>query len=99
MMIALLLGQSVGAQAGMRILTNHIGYETTGPKHAVILGKADDTVSSFKIKESATDRIVFSGTAKKLGRVKKWKDWHFWTIDFNEVTGDGTYYIECLTGR
>ena len=99
LMIALLLGQTVGAQTRMRILTNHIGYETTGPKHAVILGKADDTVSSFKIKESATDREVFSGTAKKLGPVKKWKDWHFWTIDFNEVTGDGAYYIECLTGR
>ena len=99
LMIALLLGQAVGAQTRMRILTNHIGYETTGPKHAVILGKADDTVTSFKIKESATDREVFSGTAKKLGPVKKWKDWHFWTIDFNEVTGDGAYYIECLTGR
>lgn len=99
LIISLLLGQSVGAQERMRILTNHIGYETTGPKHAVILGKAEDRVSAFKIKESATDREVLSGTAKKIGPVKKWKDWHFWTIDFNEVTGDGTYYIECQSGR
>ena len=28
--------------AGSKILTNHLGYETHGPKHAVILAKAGD---------------------------------------------------------
>ncbi|HJQ26423.1 MAG TPA: glycoside hydrolase family 9 protein [Blastocatellia bacterium] len=97
--VSLLLGPAVGAQGRIKVLTNHIGYETDGPKHAVILGHADDAVTSFKIKESATDREVYAGVATKVGPVQKWKDWHFWTLDFNEVATAGTYYIECQTGR
>lgn len=97
--ISLLLGQSVRAQEGMRILTNHIGYETSGPKHAVIQGKAGDQISWFKIRESATDREVYAGTARPLGPVKKWKDWHFWAIDFDQLTLSGLYYIECQSVR
>jgi len=97
--ISLLLGQSVGAQGRIRILTNHIGYETTGPKHAVIQGSAGDQISWFKIRESASDREVYSGTAKPLGPVKKWKDWHFWALDFDQVALDGLYYIECQSAR
>jgi hypothetical protein len=99
MMVSLLVGQSVAAQERVKVLTNHIGYETSGPKHAVVLGKAADSVSSFKIKEYATDREVFAGSAKPLGPVMKWKDWHFWTVDFNGVTVDGVYYIECQSSR
>jgi hypothetical protein len=70
----------------LRVLTNHLGYETTGPKHAVIQGKESDQVTSFKIKEFNNDQEVLSGTAIKTGPVKKWKDWHFWTIDFDDVS-------------
>jgi Glycosyl hydrolase family 9/Cellulase N-terminal ig-like domain len=99
LMIALIFGPSLAAQEKMKVLTNHIGYETAGPKHAVILGKADDTVSSFKVREAATGNEVLSGTARKLGPVKKWKDWHFWAIDFDALKTDGSYYVECQTGR
>lgn len=30
----------------LKVLTNHLGYETSGPKHAVIVGKASDSVSA-----------------------------------------------------
>lgn len=33
---------------------------------------------------------------KKIGPVHKWRDWYFWTIDFDEVNAEGTYVIECL---
>jgi hypothetical protein len=81
------------------ILTNHLGYETTGPKHAVVQGQESDQVTSFKVKDAATGAEVFSGATVKAGPVKKWKDWHFWTIDFDGVSKEGTYVIECATAK
>jgi hypothetical protein len=81
-----------------KVLTNHLGYETTGPKHAVVEGRQSDEITAFRVKDFNSDEEVFSGTCVKTGSVNKWKDWHFWTIDFDNVTKEGTYYIECTTG-
>ncbi|MBT1687137.1 glycoside hydrolase family 9 protein [Dawidia soli] len=83
----------------LRILTNHLGYEALGPKHAVVQGKAGDGVTTFQVKDSQTGAEVFSGTVAQVGPVQKWKDWHFWTLDFDGVTQEGSYYIECTTGK
>jgi Glycosyl hydrolase family 9 len=29
--------------------------------------------------------------------VQKWKDWYFWTIDFDSFSTEGKYYLECGT--
>jgi hypothetical protein len=29
--------------------------------------------------------------------VQKWKDWNFWTLDFDSFSAEGKYYIECTT--
>lgn len=84
---------------GMKILTNHIGYETAGWKHAVVLGHQGDKIESFKIKKYETGEEVFSGIPLHRGPVQKWKDWQFWIIDFNEVTEEGIYYIECASNK
>jgi hypothetical protein len=31
------------------------------------------------------------------GAVQKWKDWYFWTLDFDEFTNEGRFRIECRT--
>ncbi len=79
----------------MKILHNHIGYEASGSKHAVVLGKAEDQLLSFRILESETGQEVFAGTPQAAGPVQRWKDWHFWTIDFDGVQAEGIYCIEC----
>ena len=83
----------------LRILTNHLGYEATGPKHAVVQGKASDGVTAFRVKDSQTDAEVFSGKVIQAGPVQKWKDWSFWTLEFDGVTKEGAYYIECTTNK
>jgi hypothetical protein len=83
----------------MKILHNHIGYEASGSKHAVVLGKAGDQLLSFRILESETGQEVFAGTPQAAGPVQRWKDWHFWTIDFDGVRAEGTYYIECSSSQ
>ncbi len=83
----------------MQILTNHIGYDTNGPKQAVILGKAGDQVSSFKILEHETGAELLSGVPTWVGPVHKWKDWVFWTVDFSPVTKQAVCVIECSSDK
>ena len=43
-LLAALLFVAAGAMADdAKVLTNHVGYERTGPKRAVVQGKAGDT--------------------------------------------------------
>jgi hypothetical protein len=81
----------------LKVLTNHLGYETHGPKHAVILGKAEDTVSACSLNDQATNRSVLTVAAEATGPVQKWKDWNFWTLDFDSFSTEGKYYLECAT--
>ena len=97
-LVSLALFLAGGALAGeVKILTNHLGYEPTGPKHAVILGKADDTVSGCTLKDTADNREILTITPKAAGPVQKWRDWYFWTLDFDSFTSEGKYYLECAT--
>ncbi len=82
----------------LKILTNHLGYETAGPKHAVILGKAGDTIAGCALKDDATDQQVASVPAKAAGPVQKWRDWYFWTLDFDSFATEGKYYLDCGSG-
>ena len=81
-----------------KILTNHLGYEPTGPKHAVVLGKAGESISNCSLKKDGNDEQVLAVPAKESGRVQKWKDWYFWTIDFDSFSTEGKYYLECGVG-
>ena len=91
---------STAAFAGApEILTNHLGYETTGSKHAVILGHSGDTLSKCALKASPDRREVFTTDAKASGPVQKWRDWYFWTIDFDSVTSEGQFYLECASNQ
>ena len=78
-----------------KVLTNHLGYAATGPKHAVILGKAGDSVSACALKSYPGDKTVLSITPHAVGAVQKWRDWSFWTLDFDSFTTEGEYYFDC----
>jgi len=89
---------SASSSAGdLKILTNHLGYEVQGSKHAVILGRAGDSVSNCALKDYSTDRVVLSIAAKSAGPVQKWRDWYFWTLDFDTFMIEGKYYLDCTS--
>ena len=79
----------------LKVLTNHLGYEVSGPKQAVVLGRASDSISNCVLKDDATDQQVFSVSVKAAGPVQKWRDWYFWTLDFESFATEGKYYVEC----
>ncbi len=94
-----LLVPAASADAPLRILTNHLGYEPGGPKHAVIQGAAGDHVAACSVRNAASDREVLALVPQFVGPVNKWKDWRFWTVDFDTLTAEGTYVLGCDTGR
>ncbi|MBP1768719.1 MAG: glycoside hydrolase, partial [Candidatus Aminicenantes bacterium] len=65
----------------------------------VIQGSSGDAWSTFKVIELATGKAALTGSAVSIGPVRKWKDWHFWTIDFSPLIQEGSYLIECASPR
>jgi hypothetical protein len=93
---AFLLLLGIISHAGeTKILTNHVGYETSGPKRGIILSKPGESFSSCALKDSATDQSIVTLTPQSAGPVKKWRDWTFWTIDFDSFEREGKFYLDC----
>ncbi len=82
-----------------KILTNHVGYNAAGPKHAVILGSAQDQFTACTLNDARDHHKVLDIPAQHAGPVKKWRDWDFWTIDFDSFSTEGTYYLVCTSGN
>ena len=82
----------------MKILTNHLGYEASGPKRAVLLGIKEDKPLSFQLKRSETGEVLFEAEPISLGPVFRWRNWHFWKLDFDALAEKGDAFIECSTG-
>ncbi len=88
-----LFGQTI------QILTNHLGYDPSGPKKAVVQALQEDKVDSYSIRLWDDGKLITSGEPEKAGPVDQWKKWVFWTIDFTSINQEGKYYIECQTNQ
>lgn len=82
-----------------KILTNQVGYESTGPKHAVILGSSSEQFSDCSLYEATSNRVAMTIPAQHVGSVKKWRDWDFWTLDFDSFSTEGSYFLVCLSNH
>ncbi len=81
-----------------KILTNQVGYDANGPKHAVILASSQDQFTTCTLNDAADHHKVLDIPAQHAGPVKKWRDWDFWTLDFDSFVTEGTYYLTCSSG-
>jgi Glycosyl hydrolase family 9/Cellulase N-terminal ig-like domain len=96
---AILSAAPISRSGESKILTNHVGYNANGPKHAVILASATDQFTSCSLNDSATNQKVLDIPAQHAGPVKKWRDWDFWTLDFDSFSTEGSYYLTCTSGN
>lgn len=83
----------------MKILTNHLGYETADYKKAVYQGEEGDGAERFSLVDESSGETAFSGTAQYAGPVGRWNTGSYWTMDFSPVQKPGTYVIELETNR
>jgi hypothetical protein len=85
---------AIPLKAQIKLLYNHIGYETKAPKPAVVLSTAEDKVTGFRIINQANGEAVDKGVPESTGKVDQWREWHFWTFNFDNIIVPGTYKIE-----
>jgi hypothetical protein len=81
------------------VLTNHLGYDLAGAKHAVVRAAQGDVVSACEVRTVAADATAQPATVRAVGRVDHWRDWFFWTVDFDSLDREGTYTIACDSNR
>ncbi len=79
------------------ILTNHLGYERLGPKRSVIQGQEGDRVSACALEGREGGRVPTDAPVF-VGRVSRWRDWLYWTVDFSGEQREGRYRLVCTTG-
>jgi hypothetical protein len=97
-LLLLLIGlASAGFGEEAKVLVNHIGYNPEAAKRGVIQGGEGDEFGGFKVVNARTKEVVFSGSPVAVGPVKKWENWHYWTIDFTPLEKEGTYIVECAS--
>jgi hypothetical protein len=84
----MLMAQSV------KLVTNHVGYEYSKSKHAILMAESKLAVDNFELVDAVTGNKVYTGKMVYSGAVNKWKHWLFWTIDFSGYKTFGNYYLK-----
>ncbi|EGR1093278.1 glycoside hydrolase family 9 protein [Vibrio cholerae] len=78
----------------MLLLTNHIGYETQGPKQAVLLCGQTQLMDDCVLLVCARSHQTVAKLAIEWhGKVDNWHQGQFHRIDFSDFTAPGNYYL------
>ena len=96
LLMALLLNGHVFSQ-NIKIVTNQVGYDIDGAKHAVVVAEHADSIENFQLVDK-DGKQVFNGKVVYTGPVDNWKNWVFYNIDFTPVTTKGTYTLQVSDG-
>lgn len=83
----------------LKVLTNHIGYDTDATKTAVFQGEKNVPAKSFQVLSYLDDSVVFTGTPTPVGEVDNWQTGYYYTVNFDELKTDGKYYINVVTDK
>ncbi|EMC0408925.1 glycoside hydrolase family 9 protein [Vibrio fluvialis] len=78
----------------MQLLINHIGYEASGPKHAVLLThvahlQVEEALLVCACTHQTVERIAFACG----GQVANWHQGYFHRIDFSHIRREGDFYL------
>ncbi|MFP4375019.1 MAG: glycoside hydrolase family 9 protein [Spirochaetaceae bacterium] len=86
----------------MRILTNHVGYDSHAAKRAVVQvpgargpnGDLRDAEVTFELRREDDGTTAASGTCAWVGPVDRWSCGEFLTLEFTDVRTPGRYRLE-----
>lgn len=73
---------------------NQLGYLPKSTKVAVFLSQNDEKNTTFELKDSKTNKTVFTGTATEHN-AERWGMKKAFRLNFSQYEKDGSYYIEC----
>ncbi|WP_255578561.1 glycoside hydrolase family 9 protein [Chitinophaga sp. sic0106] len=76
----------------VRVLTNHVGYEVTGPKRAILQSETPGTAGNFQLLD-VNNQVVYSGKVSQQAQtVDNWQR-YFREMDFSEFATPGKYRL------
>jgi hypothetical protein len=81
----------------VHVLVDQVGYETDGPKQAIISGSEKDHPATFTLIDVDSGRSVFEGKLGAAGKVYNWENQVFWSADFSAWRRAGHYAVEVRT--
>ena len=83
----------------LRIVCNQVGYESGGPKHAVLMVDKPDSNLVARLRNARVElideqnKIVYTTNPIPSGRVDDWKNWIFYLVDFTGFKGKGEFRL------
>ncbi|MDA0148665.1 glycoside hydrolase family 9 protein [Vibrio sp. LaRot3] len=78
----------------MLLITNHIGYESLGPKQAILMTKKPRLSTSTALLVCAdSHQTVATLDVEKGTKVANWHQGYFFRIDFSVFNTQGNYYL------
>src|ERR1700741_5168780 len=77
----------------MKILHNHLGYQTAARKIALMQSSTGLPSPSFTVYDADTREAALRGNLDPRGEVAQWRDWQFWEADFSALDKPGSYMI------
>ncbi len=83
-----------GCVGQLQVLVDHVGYETSSSKQALVLGTEQDHPQKFSLIDTATGSAVMTGDLTHRGQVDAWGARVFWTADFSSWQKTGHYTIQ-----
>lgn len=81
-----------------RILVNHVGYNTNGPKHAIVQSTTMNSVGTCTLRTYPNKKVVQELDTTHASTVTGWHNWRFWQLRFSQFNKTGQYIIQCSTG-
>src|SRR5262245_1074 len=81
------------------VLTNHVGYERSGPKRAIVQAAPGDVVRSCSVAPEEGGGAATPAALQRVGPVAGWRDWVYWSADFSGLDREGSYRVTCATAR
>lgn len=95
-LILLLLLPGMLIAQSVKVITNHVGYEYSKSKQAIVMAESKQAIGNFELVDAVTGKKVYTGKVAYSGPVDKWKHWLFWTIDFSDYKTFGNYYLSVV---
>lgn len=77
----------------MKLLTNHIGYESVGPKQAVLQTETALNISHIELVSATNFEVVKQLPILASGTVDQWSKGYFYTVDFSCFKTPGRYFL------
>jgi Glycosyl hydrolase family 9/Cellulase N-terminal ig-like domain len=94
-LVVICLGASTAYAAPPVVLVNHVGYERSAPKRALVQGRRGDEVRSCTLDDLDKGGRAALPSPTSVGSVPGWRDWVFWEVDFSEVQRPGRFRLAC----